>query len=272
MGTKATFAAAGLAVGIAFAGGMYVREPAVAPRSEIADLRQRVRALEIAQPAEPELTAVEGSLAAHGSRIEALEAALAATSGRGAGNGDPEAEKKRLEALSDDELLDWLKVLISTDMRGVPVNGTAVVDACGILLARPLDAPKRSEALTYKCIGYRVLRDIAAAEAACRDALLLVDPRTSEGRWANLQLAWTISQRGDARAAAETFLVIADDEGATAQQRAWGRVYAAHHFRAAGDAPRALAEYRTVVEQFGKSEDAGAHGAADIAREELRKG
>jgi len=275
MGTKASFAAAGLAVGIAFAGGMYVREPTppVAQRSEIADLRQRVRALEATQPTEQEskLAAVEVNL---GGRIEALEAALAAAtgaSGRGAGTGDPESERKRLEAMPDDELLDWVKVLISTDMRGVPVNGTAVLDACQVLLSRPLDAPKRSEALTYKGIGYRVLMDFAAAEAACRDAASLVDARTREGRWANLQVAWTVSRRGDPRAAAETFLLIANDDGATEQQRAWGRVYAASHFDTAGDVTRALAEYRTVVEQFGKSEDVAARKAADLAREAIVK-
>ena len=65
-----------------------------------------------------------------------------------------------------------------------------------------LAALRRFRAL---CDTMQVERVWAIATAACRDAASLADARTPEGRWANLQLAWTISMRGDARAAAETF-------------------------------------------------------------------
>jgi hypothetical protein len=282
MGTKATILFAGaVAVGASFAGGMYardfgVRAPEPAPPWEVAELRRRVRALEEARPVAPDDTAeaVTSHVAAHGSRIEALESAVAELCGAGlrpasAGGRDPEAEARRLAAMTDDEVFGWLTVLVSTDMRGVPVDGTAVVEASDVLLSRSLDPAKRSEALCYKGIGLRARRDLDAAAAAFREAAALVAPRTREARMATLQLAWTASKRGDPRGAAEAFLVVADDEGATQQQQAWTRVHAAAHFQAAGDPARAVAEYKAVLERFGASEDMEARKAADHAREAL---
>src|SRR6185295_4777393 len=298
MASKTAYAVA--AVAVAFAGGMVVRDVAggssseAATQAEVAELRARLDAVDgrpdVAKPPRDAAAssvgrggasrALDERVAAQETRIAALETSLAAAQTRIVEVGaaaktaslvssdvDPAERAKRLKAMTDDELLGWLDVLMNTDARGVPTDGPAVVEASEILLGRALDATKRAKALTFQGYGRRVLRDFAGAETSFRDAMNATGPKTKEGRWAAYQLAWTTSRRGDARAAAEAFVALASDEDDVVRMRAKNRMYAASHFEKAGDKERSLAEYRKLVEDFGSSDDAEAKKTADYAKE-----
>jgi RNA polymerase sigma-70 factor (ECF subfamily) len=303
MGTKTAVAvAAGVAVAAAFVGGTMVRDgEATAAREEsdarVAALVARIDALESARNNPSERTAaptldrraaaIEERAAAQDARVVALEARLADVTRQLAAADaaaverraapaparDAAAERQRLGALTDDELLQTIRDLVAAkgaDGRS-KIDGQAVLDACALLLARPLDAPRRAETLTLKGIGHRVLGERAAEEAAFRDAVNVAGPNSKEGRSATAQLAWTAARGGDSRGAAETFLRLSQDVDAPAVQRAWNRLYAATHFEQAGDKERASIEYRGVVDEYGSSADRNVLGAVTEARSSLER-
>src|SRR6185295_7589519 len=189
MASKTAYAVA--AVAVAFAGGMVVRDVAggssseAATQAEVAELRARLDAVDgkpdVAKPPRDAAASLAGRggssralderVAAQETRIAALETSLGGAQARladvgaaarataaGAQAHDPTEEAKRLKAMTDDELLGWLDVLLNTDTRGVPVDGKAVVDASEILLARALEPVKRAKALTFQGHGRRALR------------------------------------------------------------------------------------------------------------------
>lgn len=223
------------------------------------------------------VAALQQQVADQQAQIDALEsslAALKATSEQGtAARPAPAAEAKKaaLDSLSDAELLAHIRSLVSSSARGTPVDGKAVLDACATLLARPLDVTTRAEGLIQKGIGHRVMKDVAAEEAAFREALQLAGPRTPEGRSAATQLAWTSSLSGDPRAAADQFLTLSQDTDAPTRQRAWNRYYAGTNFERAGDTNRALTELRGVVDEYGTSADGDARKAAELAAAAIKR-
>jgi RNA polymerase sigma factor (sigma-70 family) len=294
MGTKTAWAAAALLA--AFAGGVVVRDVAAdgssvdAAKAEVAELRTRLDAIVRPDEARPAMREARGDAVvvrrtveliervdAQQSRIDALESALASANARAGtivaatASRDPATETARLKAMTDDELFGWIGILTSVDLRGVPVDGRAVVDACDLLLARALEPAPRARALERRGIGRRALRDWAAADADFRESLAVAGAATPEGRQASCQLAWNASRRGEPRAAAEAFAALARDEADTPRRRSWRHVYAGTHFDRAGDKDRAAAEFRAVVEQFAASQDTETKKAVDIAREELAK-
>ena len=297
VGTKLAYTVA--AVGVAFGAGLLVRDMAVDDRprgadaAEVAALSDRVQAVEASSRGGSARTDQRGASADGGrkvaslearveeqqARIDALEKSLAETTARaaaaetsatrastGAAPRDASAETDRLKAMSDDDLLAYIKTLVSADRRGVAIDGRAVLDACEILLARPLDAGRRADGFIQKGIGYRVLKDRAAEEAAFKESLAIAGPRTAGGRSALYQLAWTAARNSDHRSAAEQFLALSQDTDAPVVQRAWNRLHAAGQFESAGDTARALAEYRSLTDEFGSSSDEGLRAVGDQAK------
>ncbi len=189
------------------------------------------------------------------------------TSSRPAHSSD--AATAPLITMTDVELLERIRTLLRSDLRGVAVDGKGVIATADVLLARPIDAATRSEALSGKGVGFRALADFAAAETCFRQAAASIDAKTPQGRWARLQLGWAAAQKGDSRSAAETFMDLAQDGDAPVGWRALYRAYAAMQFRAAGDAERAAAEFRTVVNRFADSRDRDARTAIAMARKAL---
>jgi RNA polymerase sigma factor (sigma-70 family) len=294
MGTKTVVAvAAGVAVGIAFVGGQLVGSAGggsggEAGRSEVAALTARLDALEAsvgeasrrAAPAgERRNSAIEDRVAAQESRLAELETSLgvvrtgaqggakpadeARTAPAGTAAADPNAELKRLEALSNDELLLEMRQLLSLSAAGNKLDAPALVRACDVFLGRGgVEAEFRFEALMDKGVGHRSQMSKAApeqrayAESAFRDAMTLAGSGTIEGRSAEAQLAWTAQRAGDHRAAAEIFVNLASDLRDEPVSRAANRLSAAEAFDLAKDTSRATAELQSLIEDFGAVPDA----------------
>ena len=300
VGTKTAVTVAGVVV--AFGAGFLVREvaggggaPTSEPAEEVASLGDRVPSQAQAKGQTPSQTearpdaerrppssesrkiaALQQQAEDQQARIDALEAALASVKATAAA---PPAAPQRADApkqpglaeMSDAQLLEHIKALVAAGDRGGPIDAQAVLDACAVLLARPLGVPTQAEVLVLSGIGYRVKKDRAAEEAAFRKAIEVAGPRTPEGRSAASQLAWTASRNREPRSAAEQFLALSLDTDAPAKQRSWNRYFAASNFEQAGDTPRALTEYRGVVEEYGQSDDGNARKAAELAGSAIKR-
>ena len=238
------------------------RRPQQAEGRRVAALQQQVA------DQQAQIDALESSLAALKATSEKGTAARAASAVEAAA---AETKRAALDSLSDSELLAHIRTLVSSSSRGTPVDGKAVLDACALLLARPLDVTTRADGLIQKGIGHRVMQDAAAEETAFREALELAGPRTTEGRSAATQLAWTAYRKGEPRSAADQFLAVSQDPDAPPRQRAWNRYYAATNYERANDKVRARAEFQGVVEEFGASADKDALKAAELAGAAIKR-
>jgi hypothetical protein len=196
-----------------------------------------------------------------------IAAALTPRGGRAAARAAPAgaARAAELQALATEDLLAEIRRLVSAPSTGGRYDGRAIVDASDHLLTRPLTPSVRADALIQKGIGHRVLREHDVAERAFRDALASAPPCSPEAYQASYQLAWNADYRGDPRAAADAFLELSRTS-IEPRQRAWNRLYAAMKLEKAGDAPRALTEYRGLVDEFGASADSDVAGAVRQAR------
>ena len=293
MGTKTAVAlGAGVALGIAFVGGTLVTSAGGGASggsddAEVAALRARLDAVEKKAGApraadgargESRDAALEDRVAAYESRLADVEASLgvvrtdvAKVAGAGAGKRaasptapgtDPVEEQRRLESLSNDELLLEIRTLMNFGTTGKLIDGKSIVRACDVFLGRSgTEVGQRYEAMIHKGVGYRAqMRNgpeaRARAESAFRDAMNLAGSGTNDGREAEKQLAWTAQFAGDHRAAAEIFLSLAADTRDTAMSRADNRCSAALAFELAKDASRAAAELQSVIDEFGTAAEA----------------
>ncbi len=173
-------------------------------------------------------------------------------------------------AESTSDALGRIRTMVSSDRRGRPIDGRGVVEACDLLLGRELSARERTDALLLKGIGFRVLKDRAAEEAAFREALATAGPGTEGARSARFQLAWTEAYKGNHRVAAEAFVELSRDPAHDPSQIAWHHFSAGGEFHAAGDPESARREYETVVREYGGSTDPGTKMAVDGARRGLK--
>jgi RNA polymerase sigma-70 factor (ECF subfamily) len=304
MGTKTAVAlGAGVALGVAFVGGTLVGSAGSAPSgdagsSELAALASRLDALEgnvdasrRATPGgERRSSAIEDRIAAQESRLAEVEASLGvvradALQGERPSDGaraapagtvaaDPNAELRRLEELSNDELLLEIRQLLGLNAAGNKLDAPALVRACDVFLGRGgVKAEFRYEALMDKGVGHRSQMSKAApehrayAEGAFRDAMTLAGSGTIEAREAEKQLAWTAQRAGDHRTAGEIFVNLAADLRDEPVSRAGNRLSAAEAFDLAKDTSRATAELQSLIDDFGAAADAGA--VVDRARAKL---
>ena len=301
MGTKTGVAiAVGVAVAGSFLGGTIMgnrgdRTERIEADSEVTELRARLEVLETTRSGPAELRSpagedrrvaeLEARLATQSARLDAIESSVktdlhdpvprSAAGPRAADAAPPvrdvAAEPQHRRGLTDDALLAELREMMTVPTRGGKTDGKAVLDVCEVLLSRTLDPAKRAAALIYKGIGHRILLDRTSEEAAFRDAVATAVPGSKDAIEAAYQLAWTVASGGDHRGAAELFLGIASNPGATPLQRASNRLSAAKQFEAAGDKERAVAEYRGVVADFGNSDDRVVRRFAEDARLALER-
>jgi RNA polymerase sigma-70 factor (ECF subfamily) len=287
MGGKATIAAA---LGLGLAGGLAggrLAAPSAAPSTPgVEELAHRIEALEAARGSAPvaagapdrrgtavgvldlarRLDALEAQVAESGKRTNEIAERVAVDSG-------PEAERRRLDAASTGDLLQEIRDLTRTQWAN-KVDERAglqrMLRICDVLESRKLEPGPRAETLTARGTGLRILEDLPGSEAALREAMS-VGAGMVEGRDAACQLAWTLFQRGDPRGAAEQYLTVARHPETTPASRSVLRRMAADFLRSAKDVARARDEYRSVVEEFGASDEAFIRQQVDRARKSLEE-
>lgn len=158
-----------------------------------------------------------------------------------------EIERKKLDALSNDELLRSAHITAKSDVD-------ASIRRLRALLSRPLSAEERSEALTN--LGMH-LRTRGTASSLAESAQLLqsvVDTAgfdSSAGRGAAYQLIWTYEAQKDTARGLALARSYVDSRGATEEQRAAGRWAAAILMHGSGDLDGARREYETLLRELG---------------------
>lgn len=162
-----------------------------------------------------------------------------------------EIERRKLDALSDDELL-----------RGARIAGKGDVDEAirrlRALLARPLTPEKRAEALLDLGMQLRTRGTVDSLVDSARTLQSVVDTAgldSPTGRDAAYQLIWTYSQQKDSArglAAARAYL---DTPNLTRHERMTGRWATAILMQDSGDASSARRDYLQLLNEIGDSAD-----------------
>jgi RNA polymerase sigma factor (sigma-70 family) len=243
-----------------FGGSLSTPRESPAGGKEVATLQRRIAALEAEiggeeSPASGQ-TLDDDNQEDLNLRVAALEAKLAAKPGAEADEEVLQAERRRLEGLTDEQIMTEAarRTFAARRSRRRP-DAEAALGVCEAALARGLTAEQRAKILLERGRCLRQMGDRAREEASFREALELADGSSREWRHAAHELAMTAAGRKDLRAAADWFLRIAEQPGSPQIDQAGYRSLAAGYFSKMGETERARAEYGRVIEEFSGAED-----------------
>jgi RNA polymerase sigma-70 factor (ECF subfamily) len=287
MGGKATIAAAlalGLAAGLA---GGRIAAPAAAPATPgVAELARRIDALEASRGREigaagaPDRRGAATGVEELARRLDALEAQVAESGKRTSeiaervtAESGPLAERRRLDAASTADLLQEVQDLTHTPWTNKADERAGLqrtLRICDVLEARTLQPAQRAQSLTARGTALRTLEDLPGSETALREAMT-VGAGLAASRDAACQLAWTLCRRGDPRGGAEQFLSVARHPETTPASRSVLRRMAADFLRSAKEPARARDEYRSVVDEFGASDEPFIRRQVEQAKKSLEE-
>ena len=282
-GKSVALAAIGLGLVAGFVGGrLSGSAPPVGPEAGTGALLRRIEDLEAAARPVPgggagDAEAASSRIAEQDRRIRALEEELAVL-GRGGGAepvpGPREGDREdlSLKDLTGEELLAEIRRLSRSRGRSPEEEAARFARTllvCDEFLLRASEAPQRIFVLTEKGFYSMKTGDLAASDAALREALVLAGPGTAEGRSVTYRLAVTTSALKDHRGAADLLFGVGRDPGTPEGERAQFRVWGASYLKPV-DGEAALAELRSVVEEFGSSEDPTARHWVEEARRAIK--
>lgn len=240
--------------------------------SATASQRRVARADQGRAEQERRLTALEGEVAELRARVAAANDAGRTAAGESTSADN--VELRRLESLTTPQLLAELRTLSAASTRaGAPrSDGEAALRAARVLRERPLDTPERGEAWFLEGRAHLGAGNANDEEVAYRKTIEILGPDSHLGRLAAAQLGWVASRNRDPRGAAEWFLSVARQPGASAGERSRYRYVAANVLAGTGDVAdrdRARTHFREVVDEFGESPDEEARRTADLCRKAL---
>jgi len=162
-------------------------------------------------------------------------------------NALEEIERKKLDAMSTDELLRSARIA----GKGDPDEGIRRLRA---LLSRSLSAEERAEVLTDLGMQLRTRGTPTALAESAQMLQSVVDTAgldSSAGRDAAYQLIWTYAEQKDTARGLAMARSYVDAPNATPQQRVTGRWAAAILTQGSGDVAGARRDYETLLREIG---------------------
>jgi hypothetical protein len=161
-----------------------------------------------------------------------------------------QVEQKKLEALSDDELLRGARRAMNS---GDPRDGEDAMRQLEALLQRPLTPGKRAEVMTALGVQYRTQGTEASLAASHKALQSVIDSQgigSSAGVEAAYQLVWTCNAQRDASRALAHADAAARSSGATPAQRINARWAAAIMAQQLGDRGRARSDFQGLLPEL----------------------
>lgn len=158
-----------------------------------------------------------------------------------------QVEQKKLEALSDDALLQSSRVAMKAG------NAEDAVRRLETLLQRPLTPEKRSDLMMELGMHYRTQATEASLAASNRTLQAVIDSQgigSRVGVAAANQLAWTCLAQKDASRALAHAEAAARSSGATPEQRIHARWTAAIAAQSLGDRVRARSDFQALLREL----------------------